>query len=143
MLLNVSNFRDLCYNLFAEKLVRRPRFLLTFLITVPRFTTAATRFQCSLLLVTSRTLPLQRSRLTIYLMTKLIATFALPGTIICYTASVTVDLGSRCRTYSITAPTLISLEHCRRTIPIVLQNLKLNCTLVNVALKKFALVKQE
>ena len=28
-------------------------------------------------------------------------------------ASVTEDLGSRCRTYSITAPTLISLEHCR------------------------------
>ena len=92
-------------------LVRRPSFLLTFFITVPRFTTAATRFQPNLLLVTSRALPLQSSRLTIYLMPKLITAFALIATITRYTASAAKDLRSRSRTNSITAPTLISFEH--------------------------------
>ena len=92
-------------------LVRRPSFRLTFFITVPRFTTATTRFQPNLLLVTSRALPLQSSRLTIYLMPKLITAFALIATITRYTASAAKDLRSRSRTNSITAPTLISFEH--------------------------------
>ena len=54
---------------------------------------------------------LHGGRLTIYLMPKLIAVFALIATITRYTASAAKNLRSRSRTNSITAPTLISFEH--------------------------------